>query len=147
MYGNLNWMRQDLPWMGPLLPEMARLRDQMDRVFRRRTASAEHPPVNVWTNADGALVTAELPGIPADKLDISVSGSTLTLRGECPAPAEALGAAHRRERARGRFGRTLDFPFQIDSAKVEARCERGIVTIRLPRADSDKPRKITVSGA
>ena len=141
------WMRRRTPWSNSLLAEMERIHREVNRMLDRRQATAEFPPVNVWANADGALVIAEIPGIAPDDVGLSVSGGMLTLRGERGADAEALGTRSRAERPRGAFSRTIEMPFQIDSAKVEARCENGLLSVRLPRADSDKPRKIAVRGA
>ena len=142
-----NWMRRGTSWPAHWLAEMDRFRREMDRTLDRPRTQAEFPPVNVWANADGVMVVAEVPGLAPDAVDISVSGGMLTLRGERKADAETLGTQSRAERARGAFSRTIELPFQIDSAKVEASCRDGLLEVRLPRADSDKPRKITVRGA
>ena len=141
------WMRRKMPWSNTLFAEMQKLHREMNRMLDRRQTAAEFPSVNVWANADGALVIAEIPGIGPDDVSLSVSGGMLTLRGERRNDAETLGTYSRAERPQGAFSRTIEMPFQVDSAKVEARCENGLLAVRLPRADSDKPRKITVQGA
>lgn len=104
--------------------------------------------MNVWTNEDGAVVTAELPGIDPKDIDISVNNDTLTVTGcrqlqELPEDA----TYHRRERGCGRFSRSFQLPFQVESEKVSAAFERGVLRITLPRAEVDKPRKIAVKTA
>ncbi len=104
--------------------------------------------MNVWTNSDGAVVTAELPGINPDDLEISVQGDTLTLRGTRDPEQLCEGEAyHRRERGCGKFQRAFQLPFVVDAGKVEATYELGVLSITLPRAESDKPRKIQVASA
>ena len=142
-----NWMQRRAPGPGHWLAEMGRLRHEMDRLFDRRPERAEFPPLNVWANADGARVVAELPGLAPGDVDISVSGGMLTLRGERKTDAGSLGVQSRAERPRGAFNRTIEMPFQIDSTKVEARCQNGLLEVKLPRAESDKPRKIAVRNA
>ena len=106
---------------------------------------AEYPAVNVWQDADGAMLTAELPGVSPDDLDISVVHNTLTLRGARTPPELKEGEAyHRQERWHGRFVRSLELPFGVDSAKVEAGFEDGVLSIKVPRAEEDKPKKIAI---
>jgi len=135
--------------------ELERIQREMDRLLespwlgvqrlRRRT----FPAINVWINeAEGVIVTAELPGVNADALDISVTGDTLTLGGERPisdeVPAEQY---HRRERQYGSFSRTVQLPFTVDAGKVEATMKRGVLQISLPRAEAEKPKQIPVTVA
>jgi len=105
----------------------------------------EFPPVNVWKSADGVVVTAELPGISPDGVDVSVMKDTLTLRGErkVEGPGEE-GASHRRERGGGRFLKSIQLPYDVDADKCRATYERGILRIELPRAESHRPKRITV---
>ena len=139
--------RQPFNWR-----EWEQMRRDMDRLFaqpfpmRRRMRASGFPAINVWTNdAEGAVLTAELPGINPDDVDISVTGDTLTLNGCCK-PSEAPESAqyHRRERSRGDFSRTVQLPYTVDPDKVEAVVEKGILTIKLPRAEAEKPRQIAV---
>lgn len=142
--------RQPFNWR-----ELEQMRRDMDRLFtesfprNRRARSGSFPAINVWTNdAEGAVLTTELPGINPDDIDISVTGDTLTLSGSCK-PDEAPESAqyHRRERPRGDFNRTVQLPYAVDPDKVEARVERGVLTIVLPRAEAEKPRQIAVKTA
>ena len=131
--------------------EMERLRREMNQLFEqldrgpRLSVAAAYPAMNVWTNADGAVVTAELPGMNPEDLEISVHGDTLSLRGSRPAEEVEEGVTyHRRERGSGQFRRSFQLPFNVDSNKVDAKYERGVLHIFLPRAESDKPKKIQV---
>ncbi|MFH1079540.1 MAG: Hsp20/alpha crystallin family protein [Pseudomonadota bacterium] len=129
------------------LREMQRLQREMNRLFSGATELYAHdfPAVNVWRNEDGAIVTAELPGIDPAKLDISVVGDSLTLTGIREMEAIKEGESyHRQERTHGRFARTLQLPFQMDAAKVEAKYEKGVLQITLPRVETEKPKKIAI---
>lgn len=109
---------------------------------------AAFPAVNAWTNENEAVVTAEVPGIEPEKIDISVTGNTVTLRGSREHEAQVKEQGWlRRERSVGSFSRSLELPFQIDTEKVTAQARHGILTITLPRAQSDRPRRITVNAA
>jgi HSP20 family protein len=130
--------------------DMARLQQQMSRFFdeqlpARYAWGGNYPVMNVYTSSEDAVVTAELPGVAADELEISVVGETLTISGE--RKAEAMGedtTCHRNERASGKFNRSIELPFPVETNKVEARMDKGLLTIRLPRAEEDKPRRINV---
>lgn len=130
--------------------DMDRLRHEMDRAFSLKTGSrmaTAYPAMNVWTNEDSAIVTAELPGVVPDEINISVQGDTLSVRGRREYREMEEGETyHRRERGSGSFSRTFQLPFQIEANQVEASYEKGVLQIKLPRAESDKPKRITVKG-
>lgn len=110
--------------------------------------AVEFPAVNVWLAADNAVVTTELPGIDPQSLDITVVDKTLTLRGSRnPENLNEGEAYHRRERWNGQFTKTVEMPFQVEATKVEARFTKGILSILLPRAEAEKPKKITISAS
>ncbi len=124
--------------------------ERMQRFFREMAlpSTGEFPAVNVRANGDTAEVRVELPGVEPKDVDISVVGKTLTLKGSRPAEEPKEGeSCHRSERWSGSFSRAVDLPFAIDATKVEARFNKGVLTIALPRAEEDKPRKIIVKSA
>lgn len=105
----------------------------------------EFPAINIWTGGEGAILTAEAPGVAPEQIDISVHEDTVTLRGKRePERIEGDVAVERRERAFGDFARTVKLPFRIDAGQVAARFERGILVLSLPRPATDKPRRIKV---
>jgi HSP20 family protein len=127
---------------------MDRLRREMNRLFSDvpTTAGAPgYPAMNVWSNEDGAVITAELPGVNPEDIDISVVGDTLTLSGtRQPVELPENAVIHRRERGGGKFSRVFRLPFPIDSGEVDASFENGVLSVTLPRPESDKPRKIAI---
>lgn len=132
--------------------EMDRIQREMDRLFKAtsgtRVGSGGFPAMNIWSNEDSAVITAELPGINLDDIDISVIGDTLTLTGRRMPDELAEGARyHRQERGFGKFTRSIKLPYTVDGDKVEATYNRGVLSITLPRAEADKPRKIQVRSA
>jgi len=137
--------------MSPMWREMEQLRREMDRLWGELAAPLEapalrgYPAMNVWMNENGAVVTTELPGVLSDNLDINVADNTLTVSGgRKPEELEEGATYHRRERAYGTFTRSFQLPFKVDPQKVEASLNNGILTITLPRAEEDKPKKIAV---
>lgn len=130
--------------------EMERMRREMDRLFStspayRLNPAPAYPAMNVWTNQDGAVVTAEVPGIDTEALNISVVGNTLTVSGNrTPYELREGETYHRRERGSGNFTRSFELPFGIEPGGVEAVYEKGVLQITLPRAEADKPRRIAI---
>ncbi len=144
--GDTAMLWSDLERIGGLWDPLREF-DRMQRALSRWStpSTIEFPAVNVWVSGDTALVTTEIPGVDANTLDISVVGKSLTLRGSRSAE-EITGdeSYHRRERWHGQFTKTIELPFTVESGKVEAKFASGILTITLPRAEAEKPRKISV---
>ncbi|MFM7141456.1 MAG: Hsp20/alpha crystallin family protein [Alphaproteobacteria bacterium] len=127
--------------------EIERMQAEFASLFARGNDSYApgHPPVNVWTNEEGALLSAEIPGVDPEKIDVSVVGDTVTISGSRSAEHLAEGVEFlRRERGHGDFQRSLRLPFKVASDHVEARCKDGILWVTLPKAQEARPRKIEV---
>ncbi len=132
--------------------ELGRMKQQMDRLFDdysgaslQRAHAGVFPSVNVSEDRDNYYVRAELPGVKADELEIQATGNSLSISGERKIQAEKENARyHRREREAGNFSRMIGLPTDIDSDKVEAKLDNGILIVALPKAESVKPRQITV---
>lgn len=138
------WFRNDL--LEGALREMRRAHEDVNRLFERSDAAGPRfPAINLHQGKDVVVLTAELPGVDPAGLDISVLGNSLTLKGAraVEQPAEG-GTWHRRERYEGEFLRTVELPWNPDAAKVEASYQHGVLTVRVPRAEADKPRQIQV---
>ena len=130
--------------------EMDRFQRDMNRLFNQyapptRRVASSYPAVNVWFNDEGLVVSAEMPGVKTDDLDINVQRDSLTISGiigseELPEDARY----HRKERGSGQFSRTIQMPFSVDPDEVEASFKQGVLTIRLPRVEAEKPKKIAI---
>jgi HSP20 family protein len=125
--------------------DIRRLQEEMERLTRSAIAPQGFPAINVYAHQDGIVITAELPGVNEDDLDISVHRDTVTLRGERQDQISEAGGYHRRERRSGLFERTFSLPFQVDPERVEAKLRNGILTLTLQRPEQDKPKRIRVS--
>lgn len=129
--------------------DLETLHRQLDRLFAGPYAPSadEYPPIDLWTSAEGIRLHAQVPGVSAADIDLSVVGDTVTLKGTRPdAGSGAKDPYHRRERVSGSFIRTIQLPFPVDADAVQARFRNGLLEVDLPRAASDKPRKIAVQG-
>jgi HSP20 family protein len=140
------------PFNNPLWNQVQQLQSEMNRLFDRwgdggRAYTGAFPAVNVWEDAEAVYVEAELPGMDGKNLEIHVTGGNqLTLKGERRSNVPEKGVVHRQERGFGIFTRSLTLPFNVDSEKVDARFENGVLLIRLPKHEAAKPRKIMVKG-
>ena len=101
------------------------------------------PGVNILETTDGYVLEAEMPGVNKDGLNISVEGNVLTLVGRRQAVPEANWLY--RESGPADFRRVFELDPSIESAKITARIEQGILSITLPKAEKAKPQRITVS--
>jgi HSP20 family protein len=107
--------------------------------------TSEFPLVNIWVDDEDAILTTEIPGVDASSVDISVAGKVISLKGKRnPEPDEEGASYHRRERWYGNFAKTVELPFNVETNAVEASFQKGILTVKLPKAHTEKPRTIKV---
>ena len=137
------------------LRELEQLQRRMDRLFQNAFGLERspwrvgvYPLVNVSEDRDHLYVRAELPGVKAADLEITIQDNSLILRGQRQiATEEKQVNYHRRERESGFFRRIVALPARIQADKVEATCKDGILTIKLAKPEEVKPRKIEVKVA
>lgn len=103
--------------------------------------------LDVAETEDEFEVKAVIPGINPDDLEVTFTHNTLTIRGESKEEHEKKGARyHLRERRYGSFSRSITLPSDIQSEKIEANYEAGILTLRLPKSEAVKPKRIPILG-
>ena len=104
------------------------------------------PAVNLYETADAYVLSAELPGLGPEDIDVSLEGSTLTLKGErrIDYAGQEDSSVHRRERHAGTFRRAFELPTAIEADKVEAVHRNGVLMLRLPKTPEAQPRHIQV---
>ena len=132
--------------------EMISLREAMDRLFddaftRPLSISgvSASPAIDMYQTDDNVVVKAALPGLNSDDVDITVTGETLTLRGEYRQETEQKDANyHIREHRSGSFQRAILLPTDVQANKARADFENGILTITIPIAEEVKPKSITI---
>lgn len=130
------------PWR-----EINEIQREMNRLFNNSYSQnrLDYPAINLWTNADNAMVTAELPGYSKEDVDISLIYDVLRIRGSRKAPeCKENECFHRQERNYGLFDREIKLPFLVDAGKIDAVFKDGILRIHMPRAEQDKPKKIDI---
>lgn len=136
------------PWgmrRDPVWSEFERLQRGVDDLFAAVTGTRRpltgplwrpaplFPLLNVRKVENTFVVTAEVPGLKTDDLEIKVEGDTLSLKGERkPYDAGSNASYHRRERASGTFQRSLTLPARVDPENVVASYKNGVLSITLP---------------
>jgi len=128
--------------------EMRRLQRELNDALERTGTSlgaAVYPPMNVWGDEEKLVVTAEVPGVSLSTLDVAIVHNTLTIKAARDLEELAEGELyHRQERPSGQYVRTVELPYAINQDKVKATYGAGILRLELPRAEADKPKKISV---
>ena len=103
------------------------------------------PAINILEREDAMVITADLPGLKAEDVDVTVEEGTLTIRGERKLEEVGEGETfHRVERIYGVFERTFTLPNSVDVDKIEARFSNGEMTLTLPKREESKPRSVKI---
>jgi HSP20 family protein len=132
--------------------EMLNLRRTVDRLFDNVTPDHEWSQPAMWglavdvvENKDDLLVKASVPGINPHDLDVSYSDGTLTIKGEVKSDNEVKeNQYHLRERRYGSFARSISLPTKIKGDAYETSYQNGVLTLRLPKAEEVKPKRIAI---
>jgi len=110
-----------------------------------RAESVEYvaPNVNIFETEEGYVLQAEMPGVSKDGLEITLEGTEITITGR-RSPEAVAGEPLFRERNTFDYRRVFELDPAIDTAKVSAKIEQGVLTVTLPKSERVKPRKIKV---
>jgi len=133
--------------------ELSNVRHLLDEAFSTWPYGAEGavtsawlPPTDVFEDKEALRIVVELPGMKPEDVKITMENYTLTVRGEKKQVAEEkTERVHRYERSYGSFERSFALPNTVDSDRVQARFEHGVLTVTLPKAERAKPREIEVT--
>ena len=134
--------------------ELYGLRHDMNRLFdtiwngpetEAPTTTGWRPSVDISETQNEFIVTADLPGINREDLDVSVNNGRLTIRGERRQTAESgEGNVHRVERVYGAFARAFDLPSAVNADNIGATYRDGVLSVTVPKAEEAKPKQIEV---
>jgi len=134
--------------------DLATLHDRFNRVlsFDSNSVEGRHgdwaPPVDIFERGDELIIRAELPGLKAEDIDIRVEDGQLVLRGERKHEKQTEDRkVHRLERVYGTFTRRFALPTTVDSSKISAAYNNGVLELVLPKADEAKERKVEIKVA
>jgi HSP20 family protein len=142
-----------VPWR-PLGRELGTLRKEMDDLFgrffgdfplARRIGVEWAPRVDVYETKDNFVVKAELPGLEAKDINVSVTGNILTIKGEKKKEEEEKDEHHYyAERYYGSFQRSFQLPANVKGDKIDAAFDKGILKITLPKVEEAKKKEIEI---
>lgn len=130
--------------------EFDRLEREVNRLFSAysdlTTPAPDFPAINIWTSEDASVITADLPGMEPKDIEIQVSDNTLTISGERTLePVGKNARINRQERKSGKFVRTIELPFLVETDRLDAKLVKGILNVYAPRREADKPKKISIN--
>jgi len=100
-------------------------------------------PIDIWASDEAYTITAYLPGVKPEEVEITFEGEELTIRGQFPQPSEETQFI-KRELFHGAFERRLGFNVPVNADAIEATNENGLLTLRVPKAEVVKPKQIKV---
>ena len=104
-----------------------------------------YPCANLFRDGDGAVLTAEIPGMAKEDIKMEVKERTVRIAGKRKVEYPKDAQLHRLERGDMDFDRSFKLDYLVDTDKIEAEYKDGILRVALPRADRDKPKKIEVN--
>jgi HSP20 family protein len=142
-----------IPWRTEPSQMMDSLHREVDSLFDRFFTGSGNggdrwmhvPPVNVAETDERYEVTAELPGMSPDDFTVEIKDNALWISGEKKEEMEDKGKTfHRMERRYGSFRQTVPLTHQVDDDKVQADYKDGVLTVQVPKAETVKPRRVTV---
>ena len=133
--------------------ELATLRNRMDRVMARVTGEGEEelltakwsPTADIVETKDAIIIKAEVPGLNEKDVAVEIENNVLTLRGERKMEKETEEKGYRRiERSYGTFSRAFTLPPNVDTTKIAAFFNNGLLEVSIPKKETAKPRTINV---
>jgi HSP20 family protein len=142
-----------VPFTRGSLRDFMSLHEAMDRLFNESVVPSQGTdngsialPVNVREEKDGYVITAALPGVRPEDVQIEATSNAITISGETTDEREVdEGEYVRRERRFGRFYRMLELPVEINAEGAEASFENGVLTLRVPKSEATKPKQVRVN--
>lgn len=129
------------------------MHDALDRIFDRAYLgsplfdefSDASVPIDLYETDENVIIKAAIPGMKAEDLDISITGDTVSIRGEMTEEHEDKNAKYyMRERRYGSFTRSIALPASVSGDDAKTEFENGILTLTIPKTEEAKPRTITV---
>jgi HSP20 family protein len=138
--------------------DLVSIQDELNRLFGRTFSGSEGtrptasgnwmPSMDVFETQDKIVTEIELPGIDPEQVDVSVEDSTLTVTGSREFTDEMKDEnVHRVERRYGAFARAITLPQTADTEHVEARFDKGVLRVEVPKVERAKPKRIEIRAA
>jgi HSP20 family protein len=136
------WWNTD-PWR-----ELERMRSELDRIFNGNAApmaSRAYPLMNMYDSNDAVVVTAELPGMSREQVNITFTDGILSISGKRKGEDFGGMALVRQERSSSDFEKSVKIPSRVESDRIAATLRDGILMVTLPKAEEAKPKEISIN--
>ena len=146
-------LRSMIPWRERFPATFPRFENEMEDLMERFLGNGAEewgltrftPSLNVTETDGGNEVTAELPGMKPDEVNVELREGNLWISGKKEEEKEKKGKAfHRIERRHGEFRRMIQLPSRVEDEKVEAKFANGVLTVNVPKSEKVKPKRIPV---
>jgi len=142
----------DLILWEPVTEGMVSLQKAMDRLFETSlvrpvlpTVFGASPALDMYETDNEVVVKATVPGVKPEDIQVTVTGNTLTIKGEVKAEEDVKRRSYvYRERRYGEFVRSIGLPGGVEADKATAEFEHGVLTLKIPKAESAKPKTVQV---
>lgn len=146
------YIRSYEPWtaLKQMQTELTRMLGEHDRDSDDSSSIATSrwiPPVDIKEDADKFLISADVPGVDPDDIDVAMADGVLVLKGERKLDTQEEEKGYRRvERVYGTFYRRFSLPDSADAKKISAKCANGVLEVVIPKMEKAQPRRIQVTG-
>lgn len=137
--------RQGQPGQAQGKREVAASGQQPGRQVAGQTGSALLPPVDIYEDESGFTLLADMPGVAKEQLVVRVSGDSLLIEGAATVPVSGTMELVYGEVQTPQYRRSFTLSRELDPGKIEAKLANGVLTLRIPKAEEAKPRRIEVS--
>ena len=120
--------------------------DSIGSLTKAAQAGAWNPAVDIVESTDAYILTADLPGLTKDDINLTVEEGVLTLTGERKSEhSESKEFGHRYERAYGKFSRSFELGSGVENRKVKAEFKNGLLKVKLPKVEASKPFEVSIA--
>jgi len=141
------WLDQWSPFfdVDKTLEEVDRMLSSLGRPLEIRSVPrGTFPAINLYDQGGAMVMVAEIPGLKAEDLDLTVLNDTVTLKGHRSQEVADGTRTYRRERGSGEFARTVTLPDPINPDKVQAEYADGVLTVRMDKAEETRPKRVEI---
>lgn len=146
-------LRSMVPWRERFPASFSRFENEMEDLLERYLGSNEEwafarysPPLNLSETNEEYTVAVELPGLKPEDVSVELKGGELWISGtKAEEEEEEERTFHRIERRHGEFRRSVRLPGAVKEGKTQARFEDGVLTVRVPKSEQSKPKRIPVT--
>ncbi len=148
MWAGMNDIERVLNSMDLFRSRLGSAFNEFDQLSRNRypwVGVDNYPRTNLYDTGETLELRVEVPGVDKDQMNLKIQGNYLEISGKKTTSTPEGYTVHRTEREQVDFSRSFTLPYEVDTEKVTAGLKDGILTMRLPKSEAAKPKKVTIS--